>query len=115
MSPKKHIHPEVEKTLQALDGLEPATTDAFFYSRLTAKLEHRSKATEKSSFEFGFAFAVAAVFLIISLNIISISTYSTSTAQDAITLSTEREVLVNELADEYQVAPLNIYESFEAE
>ncbi len=116
MSPKKHINHEVEKTLHALDGLEPAKTDAFFYSRLTAKLENREdEVADKASFEFGFAFAVAAVFLIISLNVISISTYDQNTIQDTIAFSSEREVLVDELANEYQTVDLNFYESFEEE
>lgn len=117
MSIKKHIDREVDRTMQSLDGLEPAKTDAFFYSRLTAKLEHREEVAGagKGSLEYGFAFAVAAVLLIISLNVISISKYNQILEQDSITSTSSRDELVEELASEYQVVDLNYYETFEAE
>ena len=110
MSHKKHIDQEVEKTLQALDNIEPATTDAFFYSRLSAKMENRE--TEAvDTIEMGFAFSVAAIFLVLILNVVLISQYNSNGTES----TTEREEIIQELANEYQVVDLNYYEFYEAE
>jgi|AntRauTorcE11897_2_1112592.scaffolds.fasta_scaffold00087_26 hypothetical protein len=112
MSTKKHIEQEVKKTMESLDGIEPATTDAFFYSRLTAKLENRisSDIDSQISKDYGFAFSIAAVFLVLVLNLVFISQYSSTT--DTLT---NREEVIEELAYEYQVFDLNYYETYEAE
>lgn len=113
MESNKHIDQEVEKTMKALDELEPAKTDAFFYSRLSTKLEHRNEpAAEKSLIpNFGFAFSVAAVILLLFLNLASISLYQ----QVFMSEETEREELMEELAYDYQVFDLNYYETLEEE
>ncbi len=113
MKKNKNIDREVDKTLQALDGIEPASTDAFFYSRVAAKLEHRDQTADKheSSPNFGFAFSVAAVVVILFLNLASISLYQ----QVFMDEQTEREILTEELAYDYQLFDLNYYETFEEE
>jgi hypothetical protein len=107
----KHIDKEVEKTMESMDGMERATTDDFYYSRLSAKLEnrHTGRSEDAKTPEFGFAFSVAAVFIVLVLNVMYLSEYIGT--ED----STEREIIVEELATDYQVFDLNYYETFEEE
>lgn len=113
MSTKKHTEREVEKTLRALDGIEPAKTDAFFYSRLAAKMEHRKQVQQqtKTSFDYGFTFTMAAVFIILLMNLAFISFYQQSAGDE----DASQQELFEELAYEYQVFDLNYYETFEGE
>lgn len=113
MNNKERIQKKVEKTFRALDDLEPAKTDPFFYSRVLAKLEHRHAAQSEQtpSVSFGFTFGVAAVLLIVSLNLISIAQYQQIfTGQDAVS-----EEWADELAAEYEVFDLYYYESIDEE
>ncbi|WP_428236088.1 hypothetical protein [Gracilimonas sp.] len=109
MKNQKHTDREVEKTLASLDGIERATTDDFFYSRVSARLEKRSKVKESSG--FGVAFAAAAVFIMLVLNLISISQYAP--ASD--TTATTRTEVVEQLASDYQSFDNNYYQTFEEE
>ena len=106
MGSKKHIEHEVEKTLHALDGIEQAKTDDFFYSRLQAKIEQQNEpASPQQSREFGFAFSVAAVVLILILNVASIYIHGNYTA-------TEESSVVNyeeQLMADYQLFDLSYY------
>lgn len=112
MSTKKHIDREVEQTMQALDNLEPAKTDDFFYSRLMAKMEHRKQPlAQPGSFEFGFALAAASILIIASLNVLSISAYSSNTLQD----ETEQTLALEDFTADYQVFEINYYNTFEEE
>ncbi|HBX65295.1 MAG TPA: hypothetical protein DEG32_03805, partial [Balneolaceae bacterium] len=86
------------------------TTDAFFYSRVSAKLEQRQMGSDESG-EWAFKFSVAAVFLVLALNMVLISQFNFT--DDNIT--TNREEVIEELAYEYQVFDLNYYETYEAE
>jgi len=53
---QKHIHtPLVDEYLQSLDGLQPAETDPFFYTRLKALME--KQATGKGTVGFGYRLA----------------------------------------------------------
>lgn len=76
---KNDIQQEVLKTMQALDGLEKAKTDAFFYTRLEARLDNET--VKKPSlitllFEPQLAFGALAIFLLITINILSVSNYA---------------------------------------
>lgn len=115
MNKKDHIQKEVEKTMQALDGLERAETDAFFYSRLTAKLEHRHQPefSPKMEWSFGFAFSVAALLLIMALNITFISSYQQSVDEQEASYGEEQ--LMEELAYDYQAFNMSYYENIETE
>lgn len=109
MKKQKDIDLEVDKTMSVLDGIEPAKTDPFFYSRLTAKLENRDRSEEEESFSFGFAFSMAAVVIFLTLNIASISIYGNQFVdEDEI-----QQEFVDEIAYEYQVFDLTYYESLE--
>ncbi|MEQ8523710.1 hypothetical protein [Gracilimonas sp.] len=112
---KKNIEEEVQKTLNALDGIEKASTDDFFYSRLSARLENRevSDSRQETSFNYGFAFSAAAVFIVLMLNLISIIQYEPeSTTGDS---ELNREGVMEQLASEYEVVDLNYYQTFEEE
>ncbi|MEX0724400.1 MAG: hypothetical protein WD053_11000 [Gracilimonas sp.] len=109
MNRKKNIDREVDKTMNALEGLEPAKTDPFFYSRLTAKLENRHQAEESESFSFGFAFSMAAVILFLTLNVASLTFYGNQFVEDDL----QQEEFIDEIAYEYQVFDLSYYENFE--
>lgn len=111
MKSQKNIDREVDKTMNALDGLEPAKTDPFFYSRLSAKLENRDQPEQEESFSFGFAFSVAAVIIFLTLNVASISFYGNQFVGEDV----EQQEFIDEIAYEYQVFDLSYYESFEEE
>ena len=75
---KSVIEQEVFKTMQAFDGLEKAKTDAFFYTRLEAKMDNRF--AKKPSFiallfEPQLAFGALAILMLITVNILSVSNY----------------------------------------
>lgn len=116
MKKRTNIHEEVEKTLRSLDELEPAKTDAFFYSRLTARLENRNEGRYElnGKTEFGFKVAVAAVLAMVSLNLISLIQF-----QPAQTETAEVEATTEDWAEEftasYQVLDLDYYENLEQE
>ncbi|MDR9417971.1 hypothetical protein [Gracilimonas sp.] len=102
---------EVEKTMQSLDGFQPAKTDPFFYSRLSAKLENREETELEGSFNYGFAFSMAAVVVFLFLNVISLSMYQNIIPDEP---ATEQEI-VEELTYEYQALDLSYYQTFEEE
>lgn len=110
-----NLHEEVEKTLRSLDDIEPAKTDAFFYSRLTAKLEHRDEKPFQLSgkTEFGFKLAVAAVLIMISLNLISLIQFDTSS--EATAIETPTETWAEEFTEGYQILDIGYYENLEQE
>ena len=110
---KKEVDQEVHKTLNALDGIDKARTDDFFYSRVSARLENR-RATQsqlETSLSYGFMFSAAAVFIILILNLISITQYEPA----ADTSPLDREEVVQQLALEYQMVDLNYYQTYEEE
>lgn len=109
MKSQNNIDREVDKTMNALDGLAPAKTDPFFYSRLSAKLENRDQTEHEESFSFGFAFSMAAVILFLSLNVASFTFYDNMFVQDDV----QQEEFIDEMAYEYQVFDLSYYENFE--
>lgn len=109
MKSQNNIDQEVDKTMNALDGLAPAKTDPFFYSRLSAKLENRDQTEHEESFSFGFAFSMAAVVIFLTLNIASISFYGDQFVDD----DPIQQEFIDEIAYEYQVFDLSYYENFE--
>lgn len=113
MKNRTNTEREVEKTLASLDGMERASTDDFFYSRLSAKLENReiTHPGEKASLSYGFLFSAAAVFIVLMLNLISIVQFEPFNN----TTEMDREAIVDQLASEYEVVDLNYYQTFEEE
>lgn len=115
MKKRMNIYEEVDKTMRSLDNIEPAKTDAFFYSRLTAKFDHRNENISQLSTktEFGFKLAVAAVLVMVSLNLISLIQFqpANETAESA----TPAENWAEEFAASYQVLDIEYYETLEQE
>lgn len=111
-----NIHEEVDKTLRSLDNIKPVKTDAFFYSRLTAKLENRNEDGYQLSgkTEFGFKLAVAAVLIMISLNLISLIQFQPAST-DTVEAQTTTENWAEEFTASYQVFDLDYYENLEQE
>lgn len=112
MATKKHIEQEVGKTLKALDNLERAATDDFFYSRLTARMEHREQEgilEQKEGYDLGFTFSIAAVFMLMVLNLTFISLYPQADT-DSATLN--KDTIMQELVTEYTILDLNYYEYY---
>ncbi len=114
MKHNDQLHKEVEKTLQSLDDIERAETDAFFYSRLSSKLEHRSQPAFQphTSQNFAFAFSAAVLLLIMSLNIMFISNYRQAETEPEATYGQaqwEEEML----SYDYQAFNIGYYEDFE--
>jgi hypothetical protein len=115
MKKKMNIHEEVDKTLRSLDNIEPAKTDAFFYSRLTAKFDRRNANNYQLSdkTEFGFKVAVAAVLIMVSLNLISLIQFQP--ANDTAEPATPTENWAEEFTASYQVLDIEYYETLEQE
>jgi hypothetical protein len=67
----KHIDEEVEKTLQAFDGVEKAKPRPFLYTRIQARLERKAERKARAgvlspAFQ---RFAIIVVMLIVAFNI----------------------------------------------
>lgn len=113
MKSNQHTEREINKTMQAFDDMERATTDPFFYSRLQAKLEHRNEPEYKWAlkWDFGFTFTFAVILFFISLNLLVLSgnihIYESEPA--------DRETFMEELAADYQVIDLSYFEPPETE
>ena len=61
---KKHINtPLVDEYLQSLDGMQPAETTPFFYTRLKAKMEKQAAQSTAATRGWVFAICTIAVFL----------------------------------------------------
>lgn len=114
MEKQSNINREVDKTLGALDDMKRAKTDAFFYSRLQAKLDNREESYSllNSSKSYGFTFSVAAVILMIVINISTIFFYENlfTTSENA-----TPDDFANELTADYQVYNLSYYNNIEGE
>jgi len=116
MKKRMNIHEEVDKTMRSLDSIESAKTDAFFYSRLTAKLEHRdeNKYQLSGKSEFGFKMAVAAVLIMVSLNLLSLIQFQPATDTTTETVSST-DTWAEDFTADYQVFELGYYENLEEE
>jgi len=79
---KKHynIEEEIERTLQSLKGIEPATPKPFFYTRLQARLEQ--KLAMKASWQWRPVYAFSALGLVLLLNLVTIYTITRSSTQN---------------------------------
>lgn len=70
MTQKDNIQKKVEEALNSLDGIQPASVQPFFYTRLKARLEQTKGVWENiSSFISRPAMMLATVCLVIVLNL----------------------------------------------
>lgn len=96
---KQHIENEVEKTLHALDDLQRAKTDDFFFSRVQARMEKKSP-----GFNYGLSLAAAAVLLFIFVNITVVYQYAGGNWFQANDYS--EEVYLEAFAEDYETGQL---------
>ena len=99
MENEERVHKEIDKTMKALDGLERASADEYFFTRLEARMEHRRDATTVVP---RLSWGIAAVMMIIMLNVFTLMYY-----WDADTIS-EQEITA--LAEEYALTVPSLYE-----
>ncbi len=108
MKKEEHIQKEVEKTLQALDGLERAQTDSFFFARLEARMKREEQ--ESRTPGWGFSFAMAAVVLFIVVNITFVLQYRQQYQQEL-----TREEYLDAFATEYEPEVVTFYDELYSE
>lgn len=63
---------EIERTLQSLEGIQPAEPNPFFYTRLQARMEQ--KFVKKTGWQWRPVYAYAALGLVLLLNFTTIYT-----------------------------------------
>jgi hypothetical protein len=114
MKHNDQLHKEVEKTLQSLDEIDQAKTDAFFYSRLSSKLEHRNEPEIQTqpAGNFAFAFSTVVLLLLISFNLIFVTTNQQSNTIENTT--TEQSQWLEEMTYDYQAFNLEYYTELES-
>ena len=99
MKTNKDIQEEVEKTMNSLNNWKPVETDAFFFTRLSVRIEKR---TQTKSFNWFFESPIlrpALITLTLLINILTINyfiTYVENTKEE----STD---LISLFTDEYQL------------
>lgn len=114
MKKKEHIEKKVQDTLHVLQGIEPAKTDDFFYSRLRAKMDTQSQPEARvavkpaGEWSFGLTAGFATVLLIISINLMFLaSIHNKSEGYEA----AERSALIESLAEEFTVLDNTLYDN----
>ncbi len=77
MNRENKIKQEIEKTLNCLDQIEPLKADAFFYSRLKARMDSEaSKERKFLNLHFGWkVLASALIIIIVAANIYTVSIF----------------------------------------
>ena len=98
MKTNKHIDQEVEKTLTSLDELTEVKVKPYFYTRLTARMEHQDARIPVS-----WRWSLAAIALIVLLNVVSLLNYSSA--------DTTSSDPLDELTAEYTISSLDIYQA----
>ncbi|MDB4285995.1 hypothetical protein N9933_01690 [bacterium] len=94
------IEEEVNKTLESLEGIEKATPDAFFFTRLKARMD-RERSPKPSLLDFllkpQLGFAILGILALLNTGVfLSLQQPSTSGAQN-------RDSMIEQLASEYQL------------
>lgn len=100
MKNENDIHREVEKTMHSLDGIEPAATDDFFYSRLQTRMESREEPG------YSLALGIAAGIIIVLMNVLTVLHLADS-SHSADTISQEE---LTAFAETYELTTPVIYE-----
>lgn len=107
MKKNGHIEHQVEQTLHALDGMERATTDDFFYTRLQARMTERDQPhSVYDRLSPALVTAAAALCLLIAFNILTVLQYNEQYGNaDAL-----RQQNLEALAEDYYLEIPSIYE-----
>lgn len=97
MKNDRHIQEEVEKTLQAIDGMQNLESNPFLFARLKAELAKRPTEVH-TSFTFRSALLPAALVVILLINLATaVSFLESPTTPDV------RDSLITALRDDYQI------------
>lgn len=109
MSTKKKIEQEVEKTLRCFDQPQKLADNPFFYTRVKARIEKRSRQTDSNLWQFGWKILKPAfLVLIVVLNIFTITNYFTADQSK----TSERDQLLKTFAQEFALDQSNYNPSF---
>lgn len=106
MERDEKIKQEVEQTMRSLDGIQPAKTDDFFYSRLETRLQNRNDRTTRWVLTPELTFALAAAFILILVNIFTVLKYN----QNFGDVESSRQDYLEAFAEEYELDIPTIYE-----
>ncbi|NGP77767.1 hypothetical protein G3570_14055 [Balneolaceae bacterium YR4-1] len=103
MDNKDKVQKEVEETMKALDGVDRASTDEYFFTRLEARM---SRNEEHASRLPGLSWGIAAVLIILFVNTYTLISFTGSeNFDDGIS---EQEITA--LAEEYALTVPSLYE-----
>ena len=76
----ENIEPEIDKTLESINGIARAEASAFFYTRLAARMENRREGVKQ--YFTRPALSLAVLLLLLVLNITAIAHYAKAGAQN---------------------------------
>lgn len=103
MANKKEIEEEVRRTMHALDGLEKAETDPYFFSRLEQRIQKRSASPvplwKNLWAEPRYLLASLAIVLLVGFNIFSMAQFD----QLVDTEAEYEEEIATTFAEEYVI------------
>lgn len=105
MNADKNIQNEVDKTLNSLDNWQMVNADAFFYTRLSAKLEKKTQASTAFNWLFNTPIlkpALVAAALIINITSILYLSYQ-STSETDFTEAFTSEYMLDQSTESYLV------------
>ncbi len=96
MKRKENIEAEIEKTLASLDNFPKTKADAFFYTRLSAKLEAANEPLIIKWFFDTPYLKPSLLILFLAINIITTVSWINSTTKDNSSLSNITETFMEE-------------------
>ncbi|HEV2832772.1 MAG TPA: hypothetical protein VGW31_12400 [Hanamia sp.] len=103
---QEEFRKKIEDTLHSIDGIEKASPNPFFFTRLEARMNREKNTWEKiASFVARPVVALACICLVIMINAVVV--FSSSDAKDATASSTNNEIAT---VDEYSQVSVNFYE-----
>lgn len=103
MNNEDNVQKEVNETMKALDGLERASTDDYFFTRLEARMSSKE---EKGAWVPGLSWGIAAVLIILFIN--SVTLLSLTGSESYSDEMSDEEITA--LAEEYALTVPSLYE-----
>lgn len=109
MEPKKTIEGKIERALESLDGMQRATPQPWFYTRVKARLQREEKTIWESigSFLSKPAVAMAGLGMILVLNIFVLSKqdnlqHATNVANQPVQLTDSESIIASNSSFDYE-------------
>lgn len=104
MKNKEHIHQEIDKTLESLEGIRRAESNPFLYTRIKARMQEQTGWEIITSFLSRPVIAFAIMITVLAINAWAVFGTSEQTA------NTERQgIAITDVADEYNLVANNNY------